>query len=133
MKVQHYKEVIPIQVEEMERTVDGLTLRRVISEVDGATNFVMDIFELQPGVVSSMHSHPWEHEGFIIHGQGALVGPDGEAPLNKGDVLFVPAGEPHQICNTGDGSMEFVCVIPQAALTAYYLERIQYHTPFERA
>jgi hypothetical protein len=46
MKVQHYKEVTPIQVEEMERTIDGLTLRRVISEVDGATSFVMDIFEL---------------------------------------------------------------------------------------
>lgn len=129
MKVQHYRAVTPIRVEAIERTAEGTVFRRVISEVDGATNFTMDIFEIQPQGHSGFHTHPWEHEVFVIRGRGVLVEAEGETPFAEGDVIFVAPEEPHQFRNSGDTPVEFVCLIPRAALTAYYLERIRPYTP----
>lgn len=123
MKVQHYTAVAPIPVEEIEQATQGLTIRRVISAVDGATDFTMDIFEIRPGGHSAFHAHPWEHEVFVICGDGVLVGAGDETPFGAGDVIFIPSNEPHQFRNAGDDPIEFVCLIPQAALTAYYLDR----------
>lgn len=129
MKVQHYQAVAPIRVEDIERAAQGVTIRRVISEVDGATNFTMDVFEIQSGGHSSFHTHPWEHEVFVIGGQGTVVGPQGETPFREGDVIFIAPEEPHQFANPGSAPVEFVCLIPRAALTAYYMERIRPYSP----
>lgn len=133
MKVQHYKMVTPISVEAIERAAEGVTMRRVISEVDGATNFTMDIFEIQTGGHSGFHTHPWEHEVFVIRGQGVVAGAEGETPFKEGNVIFVAPEEPHQFRNSGSSPVEFVCLIPRAALTAYYLERIHPYAPPEKA
>ncbi len=125
MKVQHYAAVAPIPVEDIEQAAQGLTIRRVISAVDGATDFTMDVFEIRPGGYSALHAHPWEHQVFVIRGTGVLVGAEGETPFGAGDVIFVAPGEPHQFRNAGSDTIEFVCLIPKAALTAYHLERTQ--------
>jgi quercetin dioxygenase-like cupin family protein len=122
MKVQHYSDVSPIPVEEIEEATQGLTIRRVISAVDGATDFTMDIFEIRPDGHSAFHVHPWEHQVFVIHGEGVLVGAEDETPFGTGDVIFIAPNEPHQFRNTGNDTIEFVCLVPQAALTAYYLD-----------
>lgn len=124
MKVQHYSSVAPIPVEEIEEATQSLTIRRVISDVDGATNFTMDIFEIGPGGYSAYHDHPWEHEVFVIRGDGVVVGAQAETSFSTGDVIFIPANEPHQLRNTSDETIELVCLIPQAALTAYYLDSV---------
>jgi quercetin dioxygenase-like cupin family protein len=123
MKVQHYREVDPLSVEGIEEATQGLTIRRVISDVDGATEFTMDVFEIEPGGHSAFHVHDWEHQIFVLGGQGTLVGSDASVPFAPGDVIYIAPGEPHQIVNDGDTLVEFVCLIPKAALTAYYLAR----------
>lgn len=122
MKVQHYSAVAPIPVEEIEEATQGLTIRRVISAVDGATDFTMEIFEIGPGGYSAHHAHPWEHQVFVIKGNGVVAGRQDETPFDAGDVIFIPPNEPHQFRNTGDETVEFVCLVPQAALTAYYMD-----------
>lgn len=123
MKIQHYREIDPLPVEGIEEATEGLTIRRVISEVDGATEFTMDVFEIEPGGHSAYHEHPWEHQIFVLSGEGSLVGSEGPVPFKPGDVIFIPPDEPHQIVNDGEALVEFVCLIPKAALTAYYLAR----------
>jgi quercetin dioxygenase-like cupin family protein len=123
MKVQHYRDIDPLPVKGIEEATEGLTIRRVISEVDGATEFTMDVFEIEPGGRSAFHHHSWEHQIFVLSGEGTLTGPDGPVPFKQGDVIFIAPEEPHQIVNDGDSLVEFVCLIPKAALTAYYLGR----------
>jgi len=123
MKVEHYRDIDPLPVEGIEEATEGLTIRRVISEVDGATEFTMDVFEIEPGGHSAFHEHPWEHQIFVLTGEGTLNGPEEPVPFKPGDVIFIAPGEPHQIVNDGDTLVEFVCLIPKAALTAYYIDR----------
>jgi quercetin dioxygenase-like cupin family protein len=110
MKIEHYKETPPDEVGEV--GASGLTVRWVISEKDGAPNFSMRVFEVAPGGYSPYHSHPWEHEVFILTGNGVVVQEGDTVPLFRGDVLFIPPGETHQLKNNSDETLEFICLIP---------------------
>ncbi len=95
-----------------EEGASGISIRWVIAEKDGAPNFSMRVFEVAPGGYSPYHSHPWEHEVFVLEGGGVVVQETGEVPISCGDVLFIPGGEMHQLRNTSEGTLEFICLIP---------------------
>ena len=48
-----------------------------------------------------MHSHAYEHEMYILEGQGLVVGDEGEKPFKSGDVIFIPPNEKHEIKHPG--------------------------------
>jgi quercetin dioxygenase-like cupin family protein len=123
MKVQHYREIAPLSVAGIEETTQGLTIRRVIDQVDGARDFLMDVFEIESGGWTEMHEHPWEHQVFVVSGEGEVTGPDETTIFVPGQVIFIAPDEKHQFRNTGTDPVLFVCSIPKAALTAYYLEQ----------
>ncbi|MEM2609856.1 MAG: cupin domain-containing protein [Candidatus Bathyarchaeia archaeon] len=110
MKVFHYTEV---KAEEArEEGASKLKVRWLITKEVGASNFAMRLFEMEPGGHSPLHSHPWEHEIFILEGEGTLVGPEGERKFKPGDVIFVPPNEKHQFRNDGKQTVKFLCLVP---------------------
>jgi quercetin dioxygenase-like cupin family protein len=113
VRIAHYKETSPDPVGEA--GASGLTVRWVISEKDGAPNFSMRVFEVEPGGYSPYHKHPWEHEVFILEGRGFLAQGEQEFPFAKGDVIFVPPDEEHQLRNPFEETLEFICLIPNAS------------------
>ena len=110
MKVAHYRDIPPDPVGE--EGASGIAIRWVISEKDGADNFSMRVFEMEAGGYSPYHKHPWEHEVFILEGRGSLVQGEKEVPFSKGDVIFIPPGEEHQVKNSFGEPLEFICLIP---------------------
>jgi quercetin dioxygenase-like cupin family protein len=108
-----------VPAEEVEEGAQGVSIRWLIRDVDGAKNFFMRHFEIAPGGHTPRHSHPWEHEVFILEGNGVVLGAEGEKEFSPGDVIFVPAGEEHQFRNpslpgseTGEKPVAFLCLIP---------------------
>jgi len=96
-------------------TMDGASgakMRMLVGPADGATNFHMRAFEVEPGGYTPHHQHDYEHEILILKGQGLARSEQGERPFNAGDVIWVPANEMHQFRNTGDQPLEFICLIP---------------------
>ena len=91
----------------------GVKRRVVISEEDGAENFIMRVFEVEPGGYTPSHNHPWEHEAFIQKGSGIIISQGNEYPVKEGDAIFIPGGEDHQFKNTGQDVLEFICIIPK--------------------
>ena len=91
---------------------DEITVRWVIGKPEGAPNFAMRVIEFQPGAVFARHQHPYEHEIFVLEGEGVAKGPGGEIEMQPGVALYVPPDEPHGYRNTGGGVLRFVCVIP---------------------
>ena len=92
--------------------VEGVTMRTVIGPDDGAPVFNMRVFEVEPGHVTPHHSHWWEHEVFILDGEGVAVQDSGETALSKGSVILVEGNEMHCFRNTGDSVLRFICLIP---------------------
>ena len=89
----------------------GLTVRWVINASQGATNFAMRVFELEPGKESPFHRHENEHEAFVLKGRGEIETDEGKAKLKKGSALFIPAQENHRFRNTGKNILRFIDVI----------------------
>lgn len=89
-----------------------LKVRWLITKDIGAPNFAMRLFEMQPGGNSPLHSHDWEHEVFILEGEGGVVGKEGETKFKPGDAVFIPPNERHQFKNTGKKLVKFLCLVP---------------------
>jgi len=98
---------------EPQPALDGVTMRVVIGPDEGAPHFNMRVFEVQPGYASPHHSHWWEHEIFVLSGQGMFRTDEGEIPVRHGSTVFVPGGKMHQLRNTGQDLLRFICLVPQ--------------------
>jgi quercetin dioxygenase-like cupin family protein len=108
MKVHNYREVSP---EESPEAV-GASLRWVISEKEGALTFAMRVAELQQGAATPSHSHAWEHEVFVLSGEGRVASGGEEFSLQEGDAAFIPPMEEHHFANAGTATFRFICAIP---------------------
>lgn len=89
-----------------------LKVRWLITKDIGAPNFAMRLFEMEPGGYSPLHTHDWEHEVFILEGEGTVFGNEGEKKFKPGDAVFVPPHEKHQFRNTGNKLLKFLCLVP---------------------
>lgn len=90
----------------------GARMRMLVGPEEGARNFHMRHFEVQPGGYTPHHQHDYEHEILILRGSGTARSEQGERALRAGDVIWVPANEMHQFQNTGAEPLEFICLIP---------------------
>ncbi|GLI33460.1 cupin domain-containing protein [Desulforhabdus amnigena] len=93
----------------------GVKGRVVIGKNDGAENFCMRVFELSPGGHTPRHTHAWEHEIFVHAGKGAVLRDGTWHEIEKTHVVFIPGNEEHQLKNTGDDTLVFVCLVPSNA------------------
>ena len=107
MKIRNYNEVEALEI------MEGVKKRVVIGPDEGAPNFIMRIFDVETGFSTPCHDHRWEHEIFIINGEGTARDGDGvETPFREGDTIFIPPNERHCVINTGKATLHFMCLIP---------------------
>jgi quercetin dioxygenase-like cupin family protein len=110
MKVTHYNQVAlePVNAEGAKDT----KIRWLISQQDAAPNFAMRMFEIQPGGHTPLHQHDWEHEVFVLEGEGIFVFEGEEYPFKAYDTIYADPGKMHQFANTGSTLMRFLCLVP---------------------
>ncbi len=70
MVIKSYQQVSPTRYPGVS---EGVQIREMITAQDGAPNFAMRVFDVQPGSATPYHAHPWEHEVYIISGTGLEV------------------------------------------------------------
>jgi len=109
-KVVHTMDVVSERVQDEESK--GVTVKWLITREDGAQNFAMRFFEVEPGGQTGFHSHDWEHEVFILDGKGLVVCGDSESEVTRGHVVFIPPNVKHFFKSRGDEKLSFLCLIP---------------------
>lgn len=113
MKVKRYKEV------ELKKKAKGASIRWLLTNRDGMTDMSMRVIEIEPGGQTPLHSHPWEHQVFILKGSGRIVAEGETQAFGPGYAIFVGSNEGHIFHNGSDETMEFVCMIPVRAVSPY--------------
>lgn len=96
----------------------GVSIRYLIVEEFGAPNFEMRYFELQKGGKTSLDQHGYEHEVFVIRGNGKLVLEGKEFSLRPNDAILIEPNEKHQFFHEGEGPFGFLCVVPNGVSTS---------------
>jgi len=92
---------------------EGVQIRLLIHKAEGAPNFYMRQFDVVPGGRTPRRRHAWEHEAYVLAGEGVAFGPDGEREVRAGDCVYVPPGQEHQFGNTGEDVLKFLCIVPR--------------------
>lgn len=109
MQIKHSDQVSAKVVEEAE----GVTIRWLWSDADGAPTFALRLFEVEPGGCTPFHTHGFEHVVYILSGQAIVRGESEEHPLVMGDTTLVMPDEVHQFINPGTVPLRFLCAIPK--------------------
>jgi len=86
-------------------------MQKLISE-SVAKKFIMRRFTVGPGGSSPLHHHDYEHEVYVLEGEGVVTDGETARPLRPGSTVFVPPNETHQFKNTGKDNLVFLCMIP---------------------
>ena len=90
----------------------GARIQWLINEKDGAPTFLMRQFILEPGGFTPYHIHDWEHEVYVLEGQGRVRYEDREESIQPGDAILIPPGKKHQF-QAGSIGLKFLCMVPK--------------------
>ncbi len=109
-KVAHISQIKaePVQMD----GVKGAFIQWLIAGDDGAPNFAMRRFRVEPGGYTPYHHHPYEHEVYVLSGEGQVRINDKTYDITADTVVFVPPDVMHQFRNTGESDLVFLCIIP---------------------
>lgn len=99
------------EIEGMEFSAGRRT--RVMLGENGCINgdhFCQGYVMIHPGGSVPLHDHPTVESYTILQGTGEMTVGGETCPLVSGDFVYVPAGVPHTLRNTGDGEMHMMFV-----------------------
>lgn len=88
------------------------TYRQVLISANEGPNFAMRRFIMEPGGSMPLHTNTVEHEQLVLSGKAMVVIEDEILEVEKGNVVFIPAGIPHSYETVGDENFEFLCMVP---------------------
>lgn len=89
----------------------GTSMQVLIGPSEGP-NFAMRRFIMRPGGGMPKHTNTVEHEQYVLTGRARIGIGDDVYDVERGDVVFIPAGAPHWYEVRGDETFEFLCMVP---------------------
>jgi len=96
-----------------ERGASKVRRKEVIDSKDESHRFYLRYYEIQPGGMTPYDIHNYEHIIIVTKGKGSLLTIIDNVPkmekIREKDVIFIKANEPHQIINTSNETLEFLC------------------------
>lgn len=112
MKVVNLDNIQSQAVEFNGKTISGVSIRWLIKKDDGAPNFAMRYFEMQPYTEIPQHTHSWEHEIFILDGECEITVDNVSKSVYKNSAVFIEPNIEHSYKNNSDKVLKFLCIIP---------------------
>jgi quercetin dioxygenase-like cupin family protein len=79
---------------------------------DGAPNYHVRYFVVEPGSRTAREHHPHDHGVIIQRGRARVTLGDETHEAGPGDVVYVAGDELHCFEALGDEPLGFICVVP---------------------
>jgi len=92
-------------------TKDGSEIRELLAEQNSCIR-KQSLAEarLPPGASTTKHHHPQTEEiYYLLEGTGRMEIDGVQRDVGPGDAIAIPPGAVHQITNTGDATLKFLC------------------------
>ena len=86
-------------------------MQMLIGSSDGAPNFAMRRFIMGEGGGMPRHTNEVEHEQYVLKGRARIGIGDQIHEVEEGDVVYIPAREPH-FYEVLEAPFEFLCLVP---------------------
>jgi len=96
-----------------EEGAKGVRIKWLINKDNGAPTFLMRHFTVDAAGFTPFHSHDWEHEVYVLEGNGKVRYEDREEKIAPGDAILIPPNRKHQFQAGSDGPLKFLCIVPK--------------------
>jgi quercetin dioxygenase-like cupin family protein len=110
-------EMKKVNVEDMKGThpdgTEGVDFKPLLAKNVDPPNFYLRIFDVSPEGHTFDHSHPWEHEMYVVKGRGKIVFGSGDVSIKEGDAILIEPDEKHMVVNDSHSMLRLVCVVPK--------------------
>jgi quercetin dioxygenase-like cupin family protein len=90
----------------------GVERHDLIAAADGAPNYHVRYFHVEPGKRTAREHHPHDHGVVIQRGRARVTLGDQVHEVGPGDVVYVAGDELHCFEALGDEPLGFICVVP---------------------
>jgi quercetin dioxygenase-like cupin family protein len=84
----------------------------LIGSADGAQQFIIRYFRVEPGGWTALENHHHDHGVFILHGRARVLLGGEEVEVGPRDLVYIAPDEVHQLRPIGDEPLGFLCTIP---------------------
>ena len=92
--------------------VRGVVENWLIGKGENAQNFAVRYYEVDVGGFSHAEQHAHDHGVVILRGKARVILGEEEFDVEPMDVVYIEPDQFHQVINTGDEPMGFLCIIP---------------------
>lgn len=94
--------------------VKGASMSVMVGRDDHAPHFALRSFSVEPGGHTPEHAHDYEHEVYVVSGNGTILLGGQRRPITTGDVIYVPANDLHQFTVDDHAAepLRFLCIVP---------------------
>jgi quercetin dioxygenase-like cupin family protein len=92
--------------------VRGVVKKVLVGPAEGAANYFLRYFSVEPGGYTNLDQHPHDHGVLILHGRATVLLGHRKVSVGPRDVVYVEPNEVHQFRTLGDEPLGFLCVIP---------------------
>ncbi len=84
-------------------------------------NLTVGIAEFPEGSAPPGHVHDAQEEVIhVVTGNGRLVTPEGEVPLEPGTTVYIPVGLHHATVSSGPGPLQLLCAFSPPVVPGSY-------------
>ena len=98
-------------------------IARELVGADHGSGLCVIFVDAEPGRGPSLHTHPYEEVLIILEGQATLDDGDGKCDVRAGDVVLIPAGQPHGFVNSGDSRLRQIDIHVSPSFSTEWLEK----------
>jgi mannose-6-phosphate isomerase-like protein (cupin superfamily) len=105
---------------------EELPWSRIARELVGAdhgSGLCVIFVDAEPGRGPSLHTHPYEEVLIILEGQATLDDGQARREVAVGDVVLIPAGQPHGFVNSGEERLRQIDIHVSPSFSTEWLER----------
>ncbi len=95
---------------------DATRLREVFNPVRDPLElrYSLAVARVAPGQTTTLHRLRHSEVYHVLEGRGEMRIDDERAPVEAGDVVYVPPGAAQQITNRGPDELVFACIVDPA-------------------
>ena len=85
---------------------EQLAVRGELEGADhGGTGLSLIFVDAEPGGGPALHRHQYDEVFVVLEGEATITAGGKEIKAGPGDIVVVPAGQPHAFVNSGSGRL----------------------------
>jgi len=96
--------------------------RELVGDDHGGIALCVIFVDAEPGRGPALHTHPYDEVLIVQEGTATARVGDETAEISAGDIVLIPAGEPHAFTNTGTGPLRQIDIHASPRFSTEWLD-----------